>query len=162
MTFEQLIEGKTVESAISYTDGSSTGGTGNGSYGIYFLWSDGSTTRKCGPVGEWTCSYECELMVVTECLPVIIEKQWEGAALPGAVILTDCRALVQALGDSGSESVREAVLLADYLLKTEGVQTMVQWIPSHNRGPQQRDSRRTSQRGKVNATATETTNSVRR
>ncbi|GFO48818.1 RNA-directed DNA polymerase from [Plakobranchus ocellatus] len=118
-------------SAIAYTDGSSTGGTGNGGYGIYFLWSDGSTTRKCGPVGEWTCSYECELMTVTEYLRVVIEKQREGAALPGVVILTNCRALVQALGDSGSESVGEAVLLADYLLKTEGVQTMVQWIPSH-------------------------------
>ncbi|GFO36150.1 hypothetical protein PoB_006265500 [Plakobranchus ocellatus] len=31
-----------------------------------------------------------------------------------------------------------------------------------HRGPRQRDRRRTSQRGKVNATATETTNSVRR
>ncbi|GFO38034.1 ribonuclease h [Plakobranchus ocellatus] len=51
--------------------------------------------------------------------------------IPGVVILTDCRALVQALGGSGSEGVGEAVLLADYLLKTEGVQTVVQWIPSH-------------------------------
>ncbi|GFN82318.1 RNA-directed DNA polymerase from mobile element jockey [Plakobranchus ocellatus] len=66
------------ESAIAYTDGSSTRGTGNGGYGIYFLWPDGSTTRKCGPVGEWTCSYECELMAVTECLQVVIEKQREG------------------------------------------------------------------------------------
>ncbi|GFN79018.1 hypothetical protein PoB_000552400 [Plakobranchus ocellatus] len=49
------------EYAIAYTGGSSTGGTGNGGYGIYFLWPDGSTTRKCGPVGEWTCSYEWEL-----------------------------------------------------------------------------------------------------
>ncbi|GFO05990.1 hypothetical protein PoB_003249500 [Plakobranchus ocellatus] len=69
------------EYAIAYTDGSSTGGTGNGGYGIYFLWPDGSTTRKCGPVGEWTCSYECELMAVTECLRVVIGKQREGAAL---------------------------------------------------------------------------------
>ncbi|GFN89426.1 transposon i factor [Plakobranchus ocellatus] len=80
---------------------------------------------------EWTCSYECELMAVSECLRVVIEKQREGAALPDVVILTDCRALVQALGGSGSEGVGEAVLLADYLLKTEGVQTVVQWIPSH-------------------------------
>ncbi|GFN85280.1 RNA-directed DNA polymerase from mobile element jockey-like [Plakobranchus ocellatus] len=114
------------EHAIAHTDGSSTGGTGNGGYGIYILWPDGSTTRKCGPVGEWTCSYECELMAVTECLPVIIEKQREGAALPGVVMLTDCRVLVQALGGSGSEGVGEAVLLADYLLKSEGVWTMVQ------------------------------------
>ncbi|GFN94433.1 RNA-directed DNA polymerase from [Plakobranchus ocellatus] len=55
----------------------------------------------------------------------------EAAALLGVVILTDCRALVQALEDSGSEGVGEAVLLADNLLKTEGVRTMVQWIPSH-------------------------------
>ncbi|GFO28546.1 hypothetical protein PoB_005505100 [Plakobranchus ocellatus] len=81
------------ECAIAYTDGSSTGGTGNGGYGIYFLWPDGSTTRKCGPVGEWTCSYECELTAVTECLRVVIEKQREGAALPSVVILTDCRPL---------------------------------------------------------------------
>ncbi|GFN75861.1 RNAse h [Plakobranchus ocellatus] len=114
--------------AIAYTDGSSTGGTGNGGYGIYFLWPDGSTTRKCGPVGEWTCSYECELTAVTECLKVVIEKQREGAALPGVAILTDCRALVQALGGSRSENVGEAVLIADYLLKTEGVQTTVLWI----------------------------------
>ncbi|GFN94041.1 reverse transcriptase [Plakobranchus ocellatus] len=117
------------ENAIAYMDGSSTGGTGNGGYGIYFLWPDGSTTRKCGPVGEWTCSYEFELMAVTECLRIVIGKQREGAALPGVVILTDCRAL--ALGGSGSECVGEAVLLADYLLKTEGVQTMVQGIASH-------------------------------
>ncbi|GFN84963.1 RNA-directed DNA polymerase from [Plakobranchus ocellatus] len=119
------------EYALTYTDGSSTGGAENGGYGIYFLWPDGSITRICGPVGNWTCSYECELIVVTECLRVVIEKQREGAALPGVVIFTDCRALVWALGGSGSEGVGEAVLLADYLLKTEGVQTVVQWIPSH-------------------------------
>ncbi|GFO13133.1 RNAse h [Plakobranchus ocellatus] len=109
--------------AIAYTDGSSTRGTGNGGYGIYFLWPDGSTTQRCGPVGERTCSYECELTAVTECLKVVIEKQRQGAALPGVVILTDCRALVQALGGSRSENVGEAVLLADHLLKTEGVRT---------------------------------------
>ncbi|GFO24167.1 RNA-directed DNA polymerase from [Plakobranchus ocellatus] len=70
-------------------------------------------------------------MAVTECLQVVIEKQREGAALPGVVILTDCRALVQALGGAGSEGVGEVVLLADSLLKKEGVQTVVQWIPSH-------------------------------
>ncbi|GFN90702.1 RNA-directed DNA polymerase from [Plakobranchus ocellatus] len=42
-----------------------------------------------------------------------------------------CRALVQALGGSRSECVGEAVLLSDYLLKTERVRTVVQWIPSH-------------------------------
>ncbi|GFN87359.1 glutamate--tRNA ligase [Plakobranchus ocellatus] len=70
-------------------------------------------------------------MAVTECLRVVIKKQREGAALPGVVILTDCRALVQAFGGSRSEGVGEVVLLADYLLKKEGVQTVVQWIPSH-------------------------------
>ncbi|GFO50192.1 RNA-directed DNA polymerase from [Plakobranchus ocellatus] len=70
-------------------------------------------------------------MAVTECLQVVIEKQRDGAALPGVVIFTECRALVQALGGSGSEGVGEAVLLADYLLKTEAAQTVVQWIPSH-------------------------------
>ncbi|GFN89828.1 hypothetical protein PoB_001633400 [Plakobranchus ocellatus] len=82
--------------------------------------------RICGPVGDWTCSYECELMAVTECLRVVIEKQGKGAALPGVVIFTHCRALVQALGGSVSEGVGEAVLLGDYLLKTEGVRTVVQ------------------------------------
>ncbi|GFN95949.1 hypothetical protein PoB_002245500 [Plakobranchus ocellatus] len=100
-------------------------------------------------------------MAVTECLRVVIEKQREGAALPCVVIFTDCRALMQALGGSGNEGVGEAVLLADYLLKTEGVQTdPVDSFPRW--GPRQRDSRRTGKRGKVNATATETTNSVRR
>ncbi|GFN84234.1 ribonuclease h [Plakobranchus ocellatus] len=69
-------------------------------------------------------------MAVTECLRVINEKQREGATLPGVVIPTDCRALMWALGGSGSEDVGEAALLADYLLKTEGVRTVVQWIPS--------------------------------
>ncbi|GFN81956.1 hypothetical protein PoB_000846200 [Plakobranchus ocellatus] len=128
------------EYAIAYTDGSSTEGKGNGGYGIYFLWPDGSTTRKCGPVGEWTCSCECEL----------IWKQREGAALPGVVILTDCRALVQALGDSGSKGVGEAVLLADYLPLVDygPVDSFPHW------GPWQQDSRRTSKQGKVNAAAT--------
>ncbi|GFN75125.1 RNA-directed DNA polymerase from, partial [Plakobranchus ocellatus] len=36
-----------------------------------------------------------------------------------------------ALGGSGSEGVGEAVLLADYLQKTEGVWTVAQWLPSH-------------------------------
>ncbi|GFO25130.1 hypothetical protein PoB_005163500 [Plakobranchus ocellatus] len=56
---------------------------------------------------------------------IVIEKQQQGAALPSVVILTDCRALVQALGGSRSENVGEAVQLADHLLKTEGVQTTV-------------------------------------
>ncbi|GFO00517.1 hypothetical protein PoB_002702200 [Plakobranchus ocellatus] len=59
-------------------------------------------------------------MADTECLRVVIKKQREGAELPGVVIFTDCRALVQALGKSGSESVGEVVLIADYLQKTEG------------------------------------------
>ncbi|GFO19577.1 hypothetical protein PoB_004608200 [Plakobranchus ocellatus] len=79
------------EYALEYSDGSSTGGAGNGGYGIYFLWPDGSTTRICGSEGDWTCCYECELMAVTECLRVVIEKQREGAALPVVVIFTDCR-----------------------------------------------------------------------
>ncbi|GFO44124.1 sodium- and chloride-dependent betaine transporter [Plakobranchus ocellatus] len=71
-------------------------------------------------------AYECELMAVIECLQVIIRRQRIGAALPGLVIFTDCRALVEALGGSGSESFGGAVLLADYLLKTEGFWTVVQ------------------------------------
>ncbi|GFO34112.1 hypothetical protein PoB_006061700 [Plakobranchus ocellatus] len=66
-----------------------------------------------------TCSYEFELKAVYECLRVVIRRQREGAALPGMVIFTDCRALVQALGGSGSESIGGAVLLADYLQKIE-------------------------------------------
>ncbi|GFO05079.1 hypothetical protein PoB_003158400 [Plakobranchus ocellatus] len=40
------------EYALAYSDGSSTGGAGNGVYGIYILWPNGSTTRICGPVGD--------------------------------------------------------------------------------------------------------------
>ncbi|GFN74723.1 hypothetical protein PoB_000122900 [Plakobranchus ocellatus] len=117
------------------------GGTGNGGYRIYFLWPDGSTTRICGPVGETTHSYECELMAVTECLPVMIRKQQEGDAMPAMAVSFGTlsyfldRALMQGLGGSGSEGVGGAMLLADYLQKTEGVQTVVQWLPSHIVGP---------------------------
>ncbi|GFO23585.1 Pol-like protein [Plakobranchus ocellatus] len=70
-------------------------------------------------------------MAVTECLRVVIEKQREEAALPGVVVFTGCRALVQVLGGSRSEGVGGAVLLADHLQKTEGMWTVVQWLPSH-------------------------------
>ncbi|GFN85840.1 hypothetical protein PoB_001234600 [Plakobranchus ocellatus] len=86
----------------------------------------------CGPVEETTCSYERELMAVIECLRVFIRRQREGAALPGVVIYTDCRALEQAFGGSGSENVGRAVVLGDYLQKTERVRTVVQWLLSHN------------------------------
>ncbi|GFN86568.1 hypothetical protein PoB_001307400 [Plakobranchus ocellatus] len=66
---------------------------------------DGMTSRVCGPVGEQTCSFGCELKAVTECLRVVIRRQQEGAALHGVVIFTDCRALEQALG--GSRKMRE-------------------------------------------------------
>ncbi|GFN97353.1 hypothetical protein PoB_002385900 [Plakobranchus ocellatus] len=66
-------------------------------------------------------SYDCELMAVTECLRVVIRRQREGAALPGLAIFTDCRALVQALGGSGSEIFGGAVLFVDNLQKTERV-----------------------------------------
>ncbi|GFN85553.1 hypothetical protein PoB_001205900 [Plakobranchus ocellatus] len=62
---------------------------------------------------------------------VVIEKQRQGAAQPGVVIFTDCRALVQALGGSGSKGVGGAVLLADDLQKTESVRTVVQYLLSH-------------------------------
>ncbi|GFN97873.1 hypothetical protein PoB_002437900 [Plakobranchus ocellatus] len=100
------------EYTLAYSDGSLTRGTGNGGYGIYILRPDGSLSRIHGPVGETTCSYECELMAVIECPRVFIRKQREGAALPGLVIFTDCRALVQTLGGSGSENVGWAMLLA--------------------------------------------------
>ncbi|GFO10947.1 hypothetical protein PoB_003745200 [Plakobranchus ocellatus] len=96
------------------------------SNGIYILWPNGSTIWICGPVGETTCSFACELMAITECLRVVIMTQREGAALPGLVIFTDYRALVQALGGSGSEGVGGAALLEDYLQKTERVRTVVQ------------------------------------
>ncbi|GFO30463.1 hypothetical protein PoB_005696800 [Plakobranchus ocellatus] len=38
----------------------------------------------------------------------------------------------RALGGSGSEGVGGAVLLTDYLQKTEGARTMVQWLSSHD------------------------------
>ncbi|GFN73942.1 hypothetical protein PoB_000044800 [Plakobranchus ocellatus] len=75
------------------------------------------------------------------------------------IFFTDCRALMQAPGGSGSEGVGGAVLLADYLQKTEGVRTVAQWLPSFVGSPRQRDSRRTSKRRKDTATATETINS---
>ncbi|GFN81971.1 ribonuclease h1 [Plakobranchus ocellatus] len=100
------------EYALAYSDGSSTGGTGNGGYGIYIPWPDGATSRICGPVGEIARSYDCE-----------------EAALPGVFIFTDCRALVHAPVRSGRESVGEAVLLAGYLQKTERMRTVVQGLP---------------------------------
>ncbi|GFN90703.1 2-hydroxyacyl-coa lyase 1 [Plakobranchus ocellatus] len=57
-----MAQRKTQEYALSYSDGSSTGDAGNGGYGIYFLWPDGSTTRIRGPVRDWTCSYECGIV----------------------------------------------------------------------------------------------------
>ncbi|GFO30226.1 RNA-directed DNA polymerase from, partial [Plakobranchus ocellatus] len=57
------------------------------------------------------------------------ESSMSAKASPSAA--SRSKALVQALGGSRSENVGEAVQLADHLLKTEGVQTTVQWIPSH-------------------------------
>ncbi|GFN86200.1 RNA-directed DNA polymerase from [Plakobranchus ocellatus] len=71
------------------------------------------------------------LKSVAECLRVVTRRQQKGVMLPGMVISTDYRALVQALGGSNREDIREAVLLADHLQKTEGVRTVVQWLPSH-------------------------------
>ncbi|GFO08196.1 hypothetical protein PoB_003470100 [Plakobranchus ocellatus] len=79
------------------------------------LWPNGATSRICGPMGEMTCNSVCELKVVNECLYFVIRRQRKGAVLPGVIIFTDCRALVQALGKSGSESMGGVVLLADYL-----------------------------------------------
>ncbi|GFO48948.1 hypothetical protein PoB_007545300 [Plakobranchus ocellatus] len=84
-------------------------------------------------VEDRACIFDCELKVVTEHSQVAIRKQREGAALPlpGVVIFTDCRALVQPVGGSGREVVGKAVLLADYLQKTKVMRTVVQWLPSH-------------------------------
>ncbi|GFO04414.1 hypothetical protein PoB_003091900 [Plakobranchus ocellatus] len=95
------------EYALAYSDGSSTGCTGNGGYGSYFLWPDGNTTRICGPVGETTCSYECELMVVTECLRVVIEKQREAARssrAAGRGHLYQLQSLGESFGGGGAVS----------------------------------------------------------
>ncbi|GFN90909.1 hypothetical protein PoB_001741500 [Plakobranchus ocellatus] len=46
--------------------------------------------------------------------------------LPGMVIFTHCRALMQTLGGFGREDVGEAVLLADNYQKTEGMRSVVQ------------------------------------
>ncbi|GFO18763.1 hypothetical protein PoB_004526800 [Plakobranchus ocellatus] len=94
---------------------------------IGILWPDGTTFRLCGPVGEQNCRFDCELKAFTKCLSVITRRQREGAALPGMVIFTDCRASVQALGISGKEDLEKAVLVANQPQKTEGVKTTVQW-----------------------------------
>ncbi|GFO44802.1 hypothetical protein PoB_007130700 [Plakobranchus ocellatus] len=85
-----------------------SGVVGDGRYGIYILWPDETASRICGPVGEMTRSHE--LKAVNECLRVVMMRQRERAALPGVVIFTDCRVLVQALGGSGRESVGGMVL----------------------------------------------------
>ncbi|GFO33747.1 hypothetical protein PoB_006025200 [Plakobranchus ocellatus] len=77
-----------------------------------------------------TCRYDCDLKAVNACLLVVIRKQRKGAALPGMVIFTDSRALVQAVGDSSRGGVEEAMLLTDYLKKT-GVRSVIQWLPPH-------------------------------
>ncbi|GFO39349.1 hypothetical protein PoB_006585400 [Plakobranchus ocellatus] len=82
-------------------------------------WYKISYMRTARGLREITCSYECELKAINECLRVVIRRQREGAALSGVVIFNDFRALVQALGGSDSESVRGAELLTDYLQKTE-------------------------------------------
>ncbi|GFN83588.1 transposon i factor [Plakobranchus ocellatus] len=92
-----------------------------------------ATSLYIGPMGrkDETCPLAMKALAFETIARFVIEKQREGVALPSVAILTDCRALVQAFGGPGSENVGEAMLLADYLLKTEGVQTTVQWIPSH-------------------------------
>ncbi|GFO36404.1 hypothetical protein PoB_006290900 [Plakobranchus ocellatus] len=57
--------------------------------------------------GRMTCSFDCELRAVTECLRVVIGRQRGGGALVGVIIFTDCQALVQTLdrrGKSGAAS----------------------------------------------------------
>ncbi|GFN74335.1 hypothetical protein PoB_000084100 [Plakobranchus ocellatus] len=109
-----------IEYAQNYSDGSSTGGTGNGGHGINILSPDCTTARICSPVGERTCSFDCELKTVTECSQIVIRKLRGGTAQPGVLIFTDCRALVQPLGKSVREDLGKAVLLADYLRERRG------------------------------------------
>ncbi|GFO33621.1 hypothetical protein PoB_006012600 [Plakobranchus ocellatus] len=66
---------------------------------------------------------KASILSVAHDLPA--KKQREGTALPGVVIITDYRALVQVLGGFGSQGVGRAVLLATSLQKTEGMRPEV-------------------------------------
>ncbi|GFO42697.1 hypothetical protein PoB_006920200 [Plakobranchus ocellatus] len=114
----------TREYALAYSEGSSTRG-----YGIYIQWPDATTSRVCGPMGEETCSFDCELKAVAKCLKIVTKRQQEEAAVFGVIIFTYCRGIEQTLGGFSREDVRKAVLLADHLKKTEKERTVVQLLP---------------------------------
>ncbi|GFO25179.1 hypothetical protein PoB_005168400 [Plakobranchus ocellatus] len=59
---------------------------GNGDYGIYMLWPDDSTSRECRSVREKTCRFDCQLKSVLS---------------SHRKVFTYCRALVQAVNESG-------------------------------------------------------------
>ena len=86
-------------------------------------------TELKGPVGNRTCSFDCEKAAFEACVASLTERQ-ERLPLPGAVIFCDCQALLQALSGRSSTGVGDAMLGIEKL-RWLGMTVLAQWIPSH-------------------------------
>ena len=125
----EFIDSYPAECVRCYIDGSATGGTSDGGYGVYIEWKSQETTRTSGPVGRRTCSYECEKAALHACIRIPKERHDRGDQLPGIVILCDCRSLVQNLGGFNPTSMGD-ILSATEELRQADVRIIFQWIPS--------------------------------
>ena len=91
--------------AKCYIDGSATEGTKDGGFGVTIKWPGVATeTELKGPVGNRTCSFDCERPAFEACVASLTERQ-ERVSLLGAVIFCDCLALLQALSGRSSTGV---------------------------------------------------------
>ena len=88
------------------------------------------TTRTNGPVGQRTCSYDCEKAALHACIRLLKERHERGDPLHGVVILSDCRSLVQNLGGFNPTSMG-GILSPMEKLRQADVRIICQWIPSH-------------------------------
>ena len=126
----EYIDSYPAEYVRCYIDGSATEGTSDDGYGVYIKWKSQEPTRTSGPVGQRTCSYECEKAVLHTCIRLLKERHDRGDQFPGAVIFCDCRSLVQNLGGFNPTSMGDILSITEQLRQAD-VRIICKWIPSH-------------------------------
>jgi ribonuclease HI len=112
---------------IIYTDGSATGGTHDGGAGMVVFRGEQRISEWSGPAGRLCSSYQAEMVALRKAVEWLGEDgEWRAAG-----IVTDSRALVDAL--CGEEPTTSVGVLRGGLerLRGDGREVKIVWVPSH-------------------------------
>ena len=111
-----------------YTDGSAEDAVRNGGGGIYMKFPHGTRTSKVVPTGKLSSNFRAEACALLEATTILNSSE----SLPAnAVILTDCKSVLQSVQGSRDQSELMRSIRRELTSLSQKTNLVMQWIPAH-------------------------------